>query len=383
MARVVLILRPDKGGAFNHVVQLAEALTERSHEVFVVGPHAPRRDEISARVIPLEIGRPISVLADRRAVGSFARIVRRLEPDLVHAHGSKAGVVARLARAAYPRVPVVFTPHLYAFDNYFARPAQRRAYRVIERALAPAASRVIGVCESERRLAAEIGPAGRTRTVHNGVEAVSLASVDPRVAELSGRGPVICTVAELRESKGVVTLIEAMSRVHAEHPDAHLVIAGDGDERPRVESRIRELELADSVTLLGATRGADAVLAGANVFVNPAYAEAFPYTVIEAMSAGLPVVATDVGGTREAIEGGAGVLVPPGEADPLSQAIIGVLREPGRADEMGRAAAEAHKARFTTERMVAGTIGVYAELVPGFAMARDVPSTGTGPILTR
>lgn len=367
MARIILLLRPDKGGAFNHVVQLCEALSAEGHEAVLVGPHEARRDEIPASVVPLEIGRPISPAADLQAAGTFARLVRRLSPDLVHAHGSKAGVIARAARVAYLRTPVVFTPHLYAFDNYFAHSAQRRVYRLIERALAPAASRVIGVCESERRLAAEIGPAGRTRTVHNGVEAVSLDSVHPTVAALAGQGPVICTVAEFRESKGVVTLIEAMSRVVAELPAARLVVAGEGEERARIEARISELGLEGVITLLGATKGADAVLAGASLFVNPAYAEAFPYTVIEAMSAGLPVVATDVGGTREALEEGGGVLVPPDAPEPLAKAIIDVLSDPERARAMGRTAADTHRARFTTERMIEGTLDVYAELVPAFS----------------
>jgi glycosyltransferase involved in cell wall biosynthesis len=366
VARVSLIVRPSKGGAFIHVRQLCAALTERGHDVFLVGPHAERRSEVQATVVPIAIGRPISPGPDLRAVVAFARHVRQVRPDIVHAHGSKAGVVARVGRAAFPGTPLVFTPHLYAFDNYFARPAQRRAYLAIERALAPAATRVIGVCESERRLAAQIGPANRTRTVHNGVEPVSLQTVHPVLSELRAEGPVISTVAELRESKGVLTLIEAMRRLHDDMPDVRLAIAGDGVERPLVEARVRELGLENVIRLLGATRGPDAVLAGSDAFVNPAYAEAFPYTVIEAMSAGLPVVATDVGGTREALEGGAGILVPPKDPVALALALRELLADPDRMAAMGRLAAEAHAARFTTERMVAGTMAVYAELVPAF-----------------
>jgi len=366
MARIVLILRPDRGGAFNHVVQLADALTRRDHDVFVLGPHSDRSDEINAEVVELGIGREISPTSDLRAVGTFARTVKRLDVDLIHAHGSKAGVVARVARLANPRVPLVFTPHLYAFDNYFARPTQRRAYRFIERVLAPAATRVIGVCESERRLAASIGPAGRTRTVHNGVEPVSLDSVHPAVAALRDAGPLICTVAELRESKGVLTLVDAMATLHRELPAARLAIAGDGVQRDEVAARIDDRNLGGVIELLGATRGADSVLAGADLFVNPAYAEAFPYTVIEAMSAGLPIVATNVGGTREAIADGPGVLVDPGDANALAQAMIAVLRDPDRMATMGSTALAAHRERFTTERMIAGTLAVYAEVVPGF-----------------
>ncbi len=338
MARVVLALRADKGGAFNHVVQISDALVARGHEVFLAGPHAAKQEEIAATVVPLEIARSISPVGDLKAIGSFGKLVRKLRPDIVHAHGSKAGVVARVARLATPRTPVVFTPNLYAFDNHFARPGERRAYRAIERVLAPAASRVIGACENERRLAAQVGPASRTRTVHNGVDAISLANVHPKVAELSEQGPVIVTVAELRESKGVVTLIEAMNQVQAKMPEARLAIAGDGADRARVERRVRDLGLSDKVFLLGATQGADAVLAGADVFVNAAYAEGFPYTVIEAMSASLPIVATDVGGTREAIKDGeTGFLAKAGDPESLARPILRVSR--------GSGAGKAHRER--------------------------------------
>ena len=153
--------------------------------------------------------------------------------------------------------------------------------------------------------------------------------------------------------------------------DSCLVIAGEGSERQNIEVRIKELGLSDAVHLLGATPGAGPVLAGADLFVNPAYAEAFPYTVIEAMSGGLPIVATDVGGTREALGGGAGVLVAPNDAGALADGILRVLDDPDLATKMGRAGAKAHERFFTTERMVAGILDVYAELVPGFTNADE------------
>ena len=334
MARIALILRPDRGGAFTHVAQLSQALTAEGHDVFVCGPFDPDSGEFAATVVPLKLVRPVSPAPDSAAAARFARFVRRVRPDLIHAHGSKAGVIGRIARPASPRTPLVLTPHLYAFANYFTRPAQRRLYRLLERALAPLATRVIAVCEAERREAASIGRRDRVRVVYNGVEPAALDEVHPTVAELGREGPVLCTVAELRASKGVVRLVEAMALVLVGHPEARLAIAGDGEERERIEARIADLGLRSQIRMLGRTDGADSVLAGAMAFVNPAYAEAFPYTVIEAMSAGLPVIATDVGGTREAtgVGGSAGLLVEPGDADALAGAISAVLSDPALAE---------------------------------------------------
>lgn len=363
MSRIVETIRADRGGAYTNVVQLTDALVEAGHEAFVVGPFE-QRPEIRGTVVPLDVNREVSLGGDLRAVTRFAGIVRELEPDLVHGHGSKGGLLARLGRLGSPRTPVVFTPHLYSFDNYFARPAQRHLYRGVERVLAPLASRVTACCEAERLSAAKIGPASRTRLVYNGVDPIRLDSVHPVIAELRARGPVVCTVAELRDSKGVPRLVDAFAIVRERHPDAQLAIAGDGAERSLVEQRIAAHGLADAAHLLGATPGADQVLAGASLFVNAAYAEGFPYTVIEAMSAGLPVVATDVGGTSEAIgtDGEAGILVPPGDTATLAEAITALLDDPDRARRLGAAAHRRYEEHFTAERMVAAAFAVYGEL---------------------
>jgi glycosyltransferase involved in cell wall biosynthesis len=358
-----MILRPAIGGAFNHVADLSAALADHGHEVVVCGPLAERAGDLRAQVIELEIVRPVSPVRDLRAAAGFARVVRAVRPDLIHAHGSKGSLIARLARPVAPRIPVVCTPHLYPFDNYFASPAQRSVYRVVERTLAPLATRVIGVCEAERRLAAQVGPAGRTRLVYNGIRAVTPGPVHPAVEELRALGPVIGALAEFRESKGIRTLVGAMPAVLAQVPEARLAVAGEGEERGALERLIGELELTDAVRLIGATDGPSPLLSGVDVFVNPAWAEAFPYTILEAMSLELPIVATDVGGSGEAIEDEVtGRLVSPHDAGHLADAIVALLADPPRARELGRAAGARYRERFTVERMLAGVRSVYAEL---------------------
>jgi glycosyltransferase involved in cell wall biosynthesis len=366
MSRILMVLRPDRGGVFNHVARLSAALAAKGHEVALCGPLSCRRADLDVPVIQVEIPRSPSPRADLQAIQVLGMAIRGFKPDLIHAHGSQAGFLARIARVASPSIPLVFTPHLYAFANYFPRRAERLAYRLIEQALAPAATRVLCVCEAERRVAAKIGPSERTRVVHNGREPIRGGQVHPQVATLRGGGPLVCTIAELRASKGVPLLIEAMAKVTQDLPEVRLAIAGDGDDRAAVEARIRSLGLQESVALLGATNGPDGVLSGADLFVNPAFAEAFPYTVIEAMSAGLPIVATDVGGTSEAIvHESSGLLVPPHDAVALAVAILRLLRDPDFAAAQGERAQRRYQERFTLEAMVSGTLGVYAELGVG------------------
>jgi glycosyltransferase involved in cell wall biosynthesis len=363
LARILMALRPAIGGAFNHVADLSAALIDRGHEVAICGPLAERAGDLKAEVIELEIVRPVAPARDLRAAAKFAHIVRAVRPDLIHAHGSKGSLVARLARPAAPSIPVVCTPHLYPFDNYFASGRERALYRLVERALAPLATRVIGVCEAERRLAAQVGPSARTRLVYNGIAAVEPGPVHPVVEELREQGPVIGALAELRESKGIRTLIEAMSGVLAQVPTAHLAVAGDGEQLPLLKRQVDELGLGRVVRLIGVTAGPSPLLSGANVFVNPAWAEAFPYTILEAMSLEMPIVATDVGGSGEAVEDGVtGRLVPPRDPRSLAEAIVALLTDHDRARDLGTAAGARYRERFTVERMVSGVRSVYAEL---------------------
>jgi glycosyltransferase involved in cell wall biosynthesis len=345
VARILLLAQPPDGGVFQHVSQLAEGLAARGHEPVVEN---------------LEMVRAVSPAADARAVARAAALVRRVRPALVHAHSSKAGAVARLARPSFPRTPLVYTPHGYAFAGWFEDPAERRRYRLAERALAPLATRVLCVCEAEGRLAASIGPADRVSVVHNGLGPPSPAPVHPAVAELAARGPVIGVVTLLRPGKGIETLIDALPAVLGSHPTASVAIAGDGPDRAALGERARALGVDHALRFVGETAGPMPVLHGADLFVSASWAESFPYNVLEAMAAGLPVVATDVGGTGEAVEHeSTGLVVPSRDAGALSAAIARLIADPGLGTRMGEAGRRRVEERFGVERMIEGTLAVY------------------------
>lgn len=357
-----MVLRPDRGGAFNHVVALADAFDRAGMEVEVCGPLEHRQETLRVPVRQIEIPRAVAPLALLGAAWQFAREIRRFKPDLIHAHGSQGSLVARLARVVAPRTPVICTPHLYPFDNYFADAWHKRLYRAVERCMAPLATRVICVCKAEQRNAASVGPAARTRVVYNGVDPVPVAKAHPA---FNGADPAqtICTIAELRESKGVQTLLDAFALVARKHPRAHLVIAGDGESRGALEDQARALGLEGSVSFIGATDGPAGVLGGASIFVNPAWAEAFPYTIIEAMSASRAIVATDVGGSAEAIlDGETGLVVAPREVEPLAEALSSLLAAPETRARLGGRALERYREAFTLEQMIEGTLAVYREV---------------------
>jgi glycosyltransferase involved in cell wall biosynthesis len=358
-----MVVRPSKGGAFGHALRLGRELSSRGYEFALCGPHGDLVDDLDVPVLQVDIARRPHPTRHGASIAGLGRIYRQYRPDIIHAHGSQGGAVARLARLASPHVPLVFTPHNYAFENYFTSRLERGLYRSIEIALAPLATRVICVCEAERRIAARIGPAKRTRVVYNGIEPLAQALPDHEIARLRAAGPLICTVAELQPPKGVTSLVAAMPTVLERYPDAHLVVAGEGAERPRLEQQMSELGVADRVHLQGSIANVSGLLGAADVFVQPGWSESFPYSILEAMGMGMPIVATDVGGVGEAVEDQVtGRLVPPKDPNSMAAAILDLLSDHARASAFGTAARDRMMSRFRLGRMVDETIEIYREV---------------------
>jgi glycosyltransferase involved in cell wall biosynthesis len=363
MARILQVFRPRTGGTFGHVRVLAAALAERGHEVAVIGPDGPGGD-FAVPHIEASIPRSPAPLATLAAVRDVGRAYRSFRPDLVHAHGAQAGAVARLARAAAPGIPLVHTPHRYAFDDGGGRSSSRLLYAALERGLMPLTTRVLCVCEAERRIALRLGAGDRARVVHNGIVPLEAAELEPRLAAFVGGGPLVVAVSELFSRKGVPVLLEAMAAVLSVHPAARLIVAGEGPDRAEAEAACDRLGIGDSVLLAGHVDGVAGLLAAGDVFVNPALAESFPYGILEAMSLARPCVVTDAGGSAEAIvDGGSGRVVPAGDAAALAAAVIELLADPEAASRYGEAAAVRVREQFTRKAMIDGTEKVYADLL--------------------
>jgi glycosyltransferase involved in cell wall biosynthesis len=362
----MLVYQPVDGGVGRHIRDLAEGLVEREHQIVLCGPSLPGGlSELPSRAshVRLDLDRAIAPRPDFAALRKLAEIVRRTRPDVVHAHSSKAGAIARLGRVLQPRVPVVYTPHGYAFAGFFSSRLERMRYREIERALAPLATRVVCVCEAEGRLAATLGPERRVRVIYNGIEPATPGPVDARMVELRRRGPVLCVLTQLRSGKGIETLIEATPSVLANHPDLQVAIWGDGPEREALQSRAASIGVGSAMHFLGPSHEPLSVLRGADMLVHPSLAEAFPYVILEAMSTARAIVASDIGGIGEAVlDGEDGLLVPPGDSRSLAQAMNDLLDEPERRARMGSAAQHKMERLFNRTGMVDRLAEVYSEV---------------------
>jgi len=295
------------------------------------------------------------------------------EVDILHVHGARAALFGRLAAASLGRrrPRIVYTIHGFAAPHY---PQPRRGLLLtVEHTLAPLTDRFIAVCHAEREelLAVGLGQPERVGVVWNGIHVGHFRDVQPgRVAwrDAQGISPdalLLTTVCRLHKSRDFNTLLRAFQSVTGACPVAHLLVVGDGPLRPQVEQQISALSLAPQVTLVGWRDDLPTIYAASDIYVLTTWGwEGLPLTVLEAMAAGLPVVATAAGGIPEAVvDGETGLLVAHQDVDALTRALCTLIEHPAQGQAMGdagRASAERH---FTSERMMDETAAIYAELI--------------------
>jgi glycosyltransferase involved in cell wall biosynthesis len=332
---LIVITLAETGGAQTYVAGLLPALAERFDCVVAAHGPGPLRDAAraaGARFVALrQVRRDLSPWHDALGVLELLALVRRERPALVHVNSSKAGVLGRIA-AALGRVPVrVFTVHGWAH----AAAAGRRsdAYRWADRMMAPLTTLTICVAENERRsgLAARTCRPERTVVIPN---AVDVRAAQP--AALAGRPPRLVWVGRLAEPKDPFTLVDALALLRG--VPLRLEIIGDGPLRAAVEERVHRCGLEDVVTFAGLREDVPARLAAADAFVLSSHSEGAPMCLLEAMAAGLPIVATAAGGVAELVDDGVtGVLVPPADPERLARALEAVATDPGLRRRLGAA----------------------------------------------
>jgi len=330
------------GGSERHLLTLLPALAEHGVDPVLVGLDDPAwdpepfYDELGVPSIRIPAPRDLDPLLAAR----LGRALHSLRPDLVHTHLVHADVYGAVAAG---RAPLVSTKHN---DDRF----RLGAFRYVERALTRRASRVIAITEALRRFNVDrVGlPADKVTTIPYGLDEppAAWAATDLELPE----GPIVLAVARLVAQKGNDVAVRAMAGL-----DATLVVLGEGPERSHLERLASELGVR--LLLPGRVGDVASVLRRADVLVHPARWEGFGLALLEAMLAGLPVVATRVSSIPEiVVDGETGLLVPADDPSALRAALVRVLDDPADYGAAGRARA---RAKFSVERMARRTVGVY------------------------
>lgn len=382
-----LIERLDYGGAEMLVHSLTTGLQQRGYRSIVcclqAGAIAGRLEHDGVRVHCLDLQRP-SILEGPRfgrfvvaAVRGLARIVESEHVDIIHAHMPDP-IIWAAAAGRLTHTAVVGTYH-----GHGNLPKGRRRWdprnairRLLYRSAGAVSDRTIAVSGAVRDwLCREMGfDERKTVRLLNGVDTRAFARAqgsDQVRAELGLDGrAVIVSVGRLVRGKAHRYLVDAMTIVARRHPNAVLVLVGDGPERGRLEQQVRDLALTDRVRFAGTRPDIPTLLAMSAVFVLPSFSEGIPIALIEAMAAGTPVVATAVPGSLDVVvDERHGRLVPPGDAREIADAIGAVLADPAGAAERAARAQARVRASFDIEQAIAATARLYDEVLAERAAA--------------
>jgi glycosyltransferase involved in cell wall biosynthesis len=362
------------GGAQVHVRDLASALRNRGHQTIVVtsrsGVYGEGLKAAGVESITLDtLGAAISPFRDLHALREVRLALKTLRPDLVSTHSSKAGILGRLA-ARTLGIPVIFTAHGWAFTPGIPR-HQAFIYSWIERLAAPFAAKIITVSEFDRQLAIDRGVVSSDKlvTIHNG-----MPDVGPELRADPSRSPVrLVMIARFEPQKDHPTLFHALAGLM--HQPWRLDLIGDGPLMPEAKELSRRLGLADRIQFWGQRMDVAERLADAQVALLISKWEGFPRSILEAMRAGLPVIASAVGGTAESVrDGETGFTVPRGDMEGLRERLKQLLGDPDLRARMGRSGRQRYEQHFTLSHTVEKTLAIYREIVP----PSPLRSAGTG-----
>lgn len=317
-------------------------------------------------------GFPVHVLARRPGIDAscirrLAALFRAERVDLVHAHQYSPFFYSLVARILYRRPAIIFTEHGRLYPDY---PRPKRI--LINRLMLQRRDRVIAVGHAIRQalIDNEGIPAKRVRVIYNGIDLAAFRdAVHPRheLRREMGVDPddvVILQVARFDPIKDHATALRALVRVVRRHPSVRLVLAGEGPERPAIEELVRRNELETFVRFLGLRTDVARLLAAADLCLLTSVSEGIPLTLIEAMAAGLPVVATRVGGVEEVVQNGStGFLALPSDDNLLAELICRLIQDPALRRQLGERGHERAEALFSEIEMHLDYTRLYREIL--------------------
>jgi glycosyltransferase involved in cell wall biosynthesis len=354
-----LITRMDEyGGAQVHVRDLALWMKARGHDVIVYsGAPGLVSDELQAAGIQYHeipsMHRAIHPIKDIKAICETVRTLKQTRPDILTCHSSKAGIVGRIA-ARVAGIPSVFTAHNWTFGKG-APPYLRPVYWAIEWACGKVGNHIITVSDFGRAqaLTAMVAAPSKITAIHNGMP----DATERRHAANHNSPPCLTMIARIGWPKDHTLLIEALSSL--KHHAWSLNLVGGGDDTA-LKFLAQKHGLADRIRFMGERKDIPAILAQSDIFVLASLWEGFPLSILEAMRAGLPVVASDVGGSKESVlDGHNGFIVLPSDREALSKALEKLIVSADLRAEMGQKGRTLFEERFTFDAMADKTLTIY------------------------
>ncbi len=378
-----VISRLNAGGPARCLKTLADELDKNAFEFMLAyGTPEDSEGDMTDKVVDgsfehfrIEgLRRRISPGDDAKALRRLVQLTKALRPDIVHTHAAKGGALGRLA-AGLAGVPItVHTYHGHVFHGYFP-PIVGAAIASIERRLAALTTAIITLTPSQRDEIVKryrIAPADKVHVIPIGIKTTNEHPPSTR-RNTYGFPPgslMIGSAGRLVKVKGVDVLLRAFKEVSKQTSRACLVVAGDGEERTKMERLAQSLDVSSKVRFLGWLDDMKCFYNSIDLFVQSSFNEGLPLTILEAMTAGVCIVATAAGGVTDVLETEYNaLLVPPGDVHALALAIQRCLGDPGLRRHLGNNAKK-DAAQFRSEVYVKKTAGLYFRLTEQFCKTR-------------
>jgi len=367
MKILYLITKSELGGAQTYVYQLAKYFSSQGNEIAVMGyPGGWLEDKMKEEKIEFYPNKyftnNLNLFKHLKAIKKIKEVVKILKPDIVHSNCSMAGILSRLA--VRNRIPCVFTAHGWAFTD--GAPFLRKYLAIlIEKFISRYCQKIICVSKFGKNLALKyrIAPKNKLVVIHNGVEIGNSLTSQKRTFEYQK----IIFIGRLTEPKDPCLLLLAFSDLSPVLKEkSEIIIVGEGPKRKILEKFIQKNNLNNKIKLLGSIPRDKVfnLLKDSHIFVLTTNYEGLPYTILEAMSCGLAIIATDVNGVKEAVEN-CGFLVKKGSREEVKDCLKKLLENPELTQKIGRKCREKVIKKFSLEKMLKKTEEVYQNLILG------------------
>lgn len=363
--RVLHILEATAGGTRRHVLDLLLALSRRGIECsliysplrnpeFEIDAAYLRTQNISTHSVPMTRGWNNSL--DIAALRSIRSIVSKSTFDVIHAHSSKAGFLGRLATLPRPKSTFIYTPHCIAFNTGLP-PRQRQMARIAETLLAPLTDKYIAVSAREKQsiLRAHLASSSQISLIYNGVDIKrfdSLSTSDPNPIFTLG------CFGRLSRQKNQEFALKVLFELRKQQDNVKVLFVGEGEIKSRLQKLAGALHVEDAVIWHGETRNPERLYAQCDAVIQPSRWEGCPYTVLEAMASGRPVLASPAGAMPHLLNG-CGEVRSLSNIDQWVKILLAWKADSQRRIELGNAARQRVQKNFSLEKMVSETIGIY------------------------
>lgn len=379
-----VITQSEFGGAQRYLLDLASGLNDNFNILIAFGEQAEKgklaeklkKLNIKYYIVP-HLRRRLNWLDDIRAWWNLVKLFKKTKADIIHLNSSKVSILGSLATmisnlTTFPNPRLIYTVHGWVFNEKLP-PGRKKFYLQAEKYTSFNKDRLICVSEFDRQLALQnkIAPSQKLTSIHNGIKPFNLLPRDEARRIILDKVPsgfktkgeikfLIGSIGNLYKNKGYHYAINAIHLLAKQNIGAKMIVIGDGPQAEEMQRWLKQLKMADDFAFVGRIDNASKLLAAFDIYLCSSEKEGLSYTLIEAMMAGLPIVATRVGGNQELIRNDQeGLLVEAQDPEALAKAVVRIIKDPVTAEAMAKKARVKALTEFRLESMIQKTKYIY------------------------